>query len=64
MTIFIRHRQYLNERYQWANIPHLFPAWQAGDVLEMMMACKDRPTGVARVSGKSINLDALEVVTI
>ena len=65
MSIIItRNKQYLNSRYQWGVIPHLFPHWQAGDVLEMMMACKDRPTGYAVVSGKSINLDALEVVRL
>ena len=64
MTIFTRHGQYLNERYQWGNIPHLFPSWQAGDVLDLAMNWKDRPTVYAVVSGKSIDLDQLEVVKI
>jgi len=63
-AIIIKDGLYLNSRYQWGVIPHLFHNWQAGDVLEMMMACKDRPTGYAVVSGKSINLDALEVVRL
>ena len=63
-VIITRNKQYLNSRYQWGVIPHLFPHWQASDVLEMMMACKDKPTGYAVVSGKSINLDALEVVRL
>ena len=63
-AIFTRNGQYLNERYGWWPIPHLFPWWQTGDVLELMMACKDRPTGYARVSGKVIDLDRLEVVRL
>ena len=63
-AIIIKDGLYLNSRYQWGVIPHLFPHWQAGDVLEMMMACKDKPTGYAVVSGKSINLDTLEVVRL
>ena len=64
MTIFTRHGLYLNAFYQWGVIPHLFPHWQAGDVLEMMMACKDRPTGYAVVKPGVIDLDRLEVVRL
>ena len=63
-VIITRNKQYLNSRYQWGVIPHLFPHWRAGNVLEMMLRCKDAPTGYAVVSGKSINLDALEVVRL
>ena len=63
-AIIIKDGLYLNSRYQWGVIPHLFYHWQAGDVLEMMLRCKDAPTGYAMVSGKSINLDALEVVRL
>ena len=63
-AIFTRDGLYLNSRYQWGVIPHLFPHWQAGDVLEMMMACKDKPTGYAVGSGKSIDLDRLKVVRL
>ena len=63
-AIFTRDGLYLNSSYQWGVIPYLFPHWQASDVLEMMMACKDRPTGYAVVSGKSIDLDRLKVVRL
>ena len=63
-AIIIKDGLYLNSRYQWGVIPHLFPHWQAGNALEMMLRCKDAPTGYAVGSGKSINLDALEVVRL
>ena len=64
MTIFTRHGLYLNAFYKWGVIPHLFHEWQAGDVLEMMIACKDRPTGYAVVKPGVIDLDRLEVVRL
>ena len=64
MTIFTRDGLYLNERYQWGIIPHPFPHWQAGDVLDLMIACKDKPTGYAVVKPGVIDLDALEVVRL
>jgi len=63
-AIFTRDGQYLNERYGWGTIPHLFPWWQTGDVLELMMACKDRPTGYARVKPGVVDLDALRIEAI
>ena len=63
-VIITRNKQYLNSRYQWGVIPHLFPHWQAGNVLEMMLRCKDAPTGYAVGSGKSIDLDRLKVVRL
>ena len=63
-AIFTRNGQWLNERYGWGPIPHLFPWWQSSDVLEMMMGTKQSPTGYAMVSGKSIDLDGLEVVRL
>jgi len=63
-AIFTRDGQYLNERYGWGPIPHLFPWWQVGDVILLTQGWKDRPTGYARVSGKVIDLDRLEVVRL
>ena len=63
-AIFKRGDEWLNVFYKWGPIPHLFPWWQSSDVLEMMMGSKDRPIGYARVSGKVIDLDRLEVVRL
>ncbi len=63
-AIFQRGDKYLNERYGWGPIPHLFPWWQVGDVILLTQGWKDRPTGYARVSGKVIDLDRLEVVRL
>lgn len=63
-AIFTRNGQYLNERYGWGPIPHLFPWWQSSDVLEMMMGSKDRPTGYAMVKPGVVDLDAVEVVRL
>jgi hypothetical protein len=64
MTIFTRHGLYLNAFYKWGIIPHLFEWWRFRDVLEMMMACKDRPTGYAVVKPGVIDLDRLKVVRL
>jgi hypothetical protein len=63
-AIFTRHGQYLNERYQWGFIPHLFPEWQFPAVLDLVDGWKDKPTGYAMVKPGVIDLDALEVVRL
>ena len=63
-AIFTRNGQWLNERYGWGFIPHPFPHWQAGDVLEMMLGTKQPPTGYALVKPGLIDLDRLEVVRL
>ncbi len=63
-AIFTRNGQWLNKRYGWGPIPHLFQWWQAGDVLGLMLGTTQPPTGYARVSGKVIDLDRLEVVRL
>ena len=63
-VIITRHGQYLNESYQWGVIPHRFPTWQAGDVLELMLGTPQKPTGYAVVSGKSIDLDKVKIEAI
>ena len=63
-AIFTRDGQYLNERYGWGPIPHLFPWWQVCDVLEMAHGWKDRPTEWARVAPGVVDLDRLEVVRL
>ena len=61
--ILTRHDLYLTERYQWGNLPALFPSWQAPDVMRMMDRAQDRPTGWAVVEdAKVIDLDTLEVM--
>lgn len=65
MSIIItRNKQYLNERYRWGIIPHLFPHWQAGDVLDLMQGTKQPATGYAVVKSGVIDLDGLEVVRL
>ncbi len=64
MTIFTRGNTYLSALYQWTMIPHLFPAWQAADVAELM-ACTTQPvTGYAVVSAGVVDLDSLKVEAI
>jgi len=60
--ILTHHDRYLTERYQWGNLPALFPDWQAPDVMQMMDKAKERPTGWAVVSSKCVDLDTLEVM--
>ena len=38
-----RNGKFLNERYQWALIPHVFPDWQFQGVLDEAMNYKDKP---------------------
>lgn len=64
MTIFTRYGLWLNERYGWGVIPHLFPDWQAGDVLSLMLGTKQPPTGYAVVKPGVIDLDAVKVERI
>lgn len=60
--ILLREKKHLTERYQWGNLPALFPDWQATDVMQMMGKAQDRPTGWAVVSSKCVDLDKLEVM--
>ena len=59
--ILLRKEKYLTERYQWGNLPALFPDWQAPAVMQMMDKAQERPTGWAVVSSKCVDLDTLEV---
>lgn len=63
-VIFTRGASYLNARYQWTFIPHLFPQWQARDVAELMAGTTQPMTGYAVVKAGVVDLDNLEVVTI
>jgi len=60
--ILTRHNKYLTERYQWSDLPALFPDWQAPAVMQMMDKAQERPTGWAVVSSKCVDLDTLEVM--
>jgi len=60
--ILLREDKYLTERYQWGNLPALFPDWQAPAVMQMMDKAQERPTGWAVVSSKCVDLDTLEVM--
>lgn len=65
MTIIItRNGQWLNERYQWGILPHLFPTWQARDALELTLGTPQPATGYAVVSGKVIDLDKVKIEAI
>ena len=44
-----RNGRYLNERYQWTLIPHVFPDWQFQGVLDEAMNYKDKPLRVGEV---------------
>ena len=59
--ILTRDTQYLTERYTWSDLPALFPMWQALDVMQIADKWKDRPTGWAVVSSKSVDLDTLDI---
>ena len=63
-AIFLRNGKYLNARYYWDNIPHLFPVAYFSRVLDTAMNFKDRPTGFVIVEPGVVDLDALEVVKI
>ena len=45
--ILIRNNQYLNNRYQWTNIPDLIPDWHAPVVINVMLheGNPQKPTG-------------------
>ena len=60
--ILTRDNKYLTEDYKWADLPHLFPSWQAPDVMQIADKWKDRPTGWAVVAGGVVDLDTLEVM--
>lgn len=64
-TIFLRGGKFLSAQYKWEAIPHLFPEWQAPDVIKLMAGWKDAADGMAVVDGSAvIDLDALEVMQI
>ena len=63
-VIITRNGLWLDNRYGWGVIPHPFEWWRGRDVLEMMMGTPKKPTGYAVVSGKSVDLDTVEVVKI
>lgn len=55
-VVFRRERLYLNERYQWGNIPHAFPIWQADGVQAIIHKMPDPPTHYAEVrSGEDLD---------
>jgi len=62
--ILTRHNKYLTERYQWGNLPALFPMWRAEALTRLMFGqrIKKKPTGWAVVSSKCVDLDTLEVM--
>ena len=65
MTIIItRNGLWLDNRYGWGVIPHLFPSWQAGDAIELMLGTPQPATGYAVVKPGVVDLDTVEVVKI
>ena len=62
--ILLREKKYLTGRYEWSDLPALFPVWRAEDVTNLMFGhrIKQKPTGWAVVSSKSVDLDKLEVM--
>ena len=56
--ILKRNGKYLDDRYRWSKLPHSFPEWQFGAVLEMAMQFRDRPMEVAEL--RDGNLDSAE----
>ena len=59
--ILLREKYYLTERYEWSDLPALFPSWQASAVMQIADKWRDRPTGWAVVSSKSVDLDTLDI---
>ena len=57
MTRYILRRRgrFLNDRYQWTLMPHSFPEWQFGAVLETAMQYKDRPQHVGEITGGDLD---------
>jgi hypothetical protein len=49
MYIIQRNNKFLNERYQWGDIPHTFPEWQFVDVLPLAMNYPDPPQQIGEV---------------
>lgn len=49
MYLLQRNGKFLSERYQWQLMPHAFPEWQFGQVLEMAMNFKDAPQQIGEV---------------
>jgi len=47
--ILKRKNKYLNERYRWSKLPHLFVEWEFSAVLPMAMRFRDRPLHVGEV---------------
>ena len=65
--ILIRKGKYLDWRYRWADLPHLFPDWQAPAVIRLMTGArvKDAAEGFAVVdTGGVIDLDKLDVIKL
>ena len=59
--ILTRDTQYLTERYEWSDLPALFPSWQASAVMQIADKWKDRPTGWAVVGEGVVDLDKLDI---
>ena len=59
--ILLREKYYLTERYEWSDLPALFPSWQASAVMRMMDKAQERPTGWAVVGEGVVDLDKLEI---
>lgn len=63
-TIFTRGELYLSERYTWIRIPYLSPWWHVPVVLKTLSGMKKKADGMAKVSGKVIDLDTLDVIKL
>ena len=59
--ILLREKKYLTGRYEWSDLPALFPIWQAPDVMQIADKWKDRPTGWAVVGEGVVDLDKLDI---
>jgi hypothetical protein len=46
---------YLNERYQWQRLPHVFPEWHFGVVLDLAMRFPDPAQRVGEVIGGDLD---------
>lgn len=46
---------YLNERYQWQRLPHVFPEWHFPVVFAEAMQYRDRPQRVGEVIGGDLD---------
>ena len=63
-VIITRNGLWLDNRYGWGVIPHLFPSWQAGDVFGMSQDWTDKPTGYAVVEPGVVDLDTVKIEAI